>query len=342
MFEEDRDSTVRQVLDPESTALLERFSAQRLAEGSHPRSVKREISQLRSLAREAGIDGHSLPLSTFIGDLPRVAQVLTEPRTPIAASTGRARFIAIQRFIKTIGPTLNRDVEHDLAQLDALLPAKRAVGWHTTGTLVAGSPGRFRPPQPALNWNELVQLVDAAKGVGPASLGPRNHALVALHCFSGLRSEEVVRLGWEDLQVTPAGPDEPLRLRAAVHRGGRPWSLPIIGPAIDAIILLASTTEREGNTWSGPLFIGRVGDFQSLSYRTSRSILNAACRIAGLPIAGAVDLRAAFAYGLRTQGLSDHEVAAVLGIERVRTIDRLLRRHRALDAQRALHEILDQ
>jgi hypothetical protein len=45
------------------------------------------------------------------------------------------------------------------------------------------------------------------------------------------------------------------------------------------------------------------------------------------------------AHWLRGQGLSDHEVAQVLGLARVRSVDRLLQRHTALDAQRVVREI---
>jgi hypothetical protein len=47
------------------------------------------------------------------------------------------------------------------------------------------------------------------------------------------------------------------------------------------------------------------------------------------------------AHWLRSQELSDHEVAAVLGLARVRSIDRLLQHHAALDAQRVVREVLD-
>ena len=61
---------------------------------------------------------------------------------------------------------------------------------------------------------------------------------------------------------------------------------------------------------------------------------------AGLPSVDAATLRSACAHWLRSQGLSDHEVAAVLGLARVRSVDRLLQRHTALDAQRTVREIL--
>ena len=64
----------------------------------------------------------------------------------------------------------------------------------------------------------------------------------------------------------------------------------------------------------------------------------AACRGAGLPAAESAELRAGCAHWLRSLGLSEHEVAAVLGLARVRSVDRLLRRHAALDAQRRVRE----
>jgi hypothetical protein len=78
-----------------------------------------------------------------------------------------------------------------------------------------------------------------------------------------------------------------------------------------------------------------------MSYRTARAIVARACRRASLPAIGSVELRAAYAAWLKMQGLSDHEVAYVLGLARVRSVDNLLRRHAALSAQRAVRERID-
>jgi predicted XRE-type DNA-binding protein len=69
-------------------------------------------------------------------------------------------------------------------------------------------------------------------------------------------------------------------------------------------------------------------------------VLQDACRRAGLPVVDAASLRAACAHWLRSQDLSDHEVATVLGLARVRSVDRLLRQHAALDAQRVVRDVL--
>ena len=65
-----------------------------------------------------------------------------------------------------------------------------------------------------------------------------------------------------------------------------------------------------------------------------------ACQRAGLPPAESAELRAGCAHWLRAQGLSEHEVASVLGLARVRSVDLLLARHAALDAQRRVREQL--
>ena len=70
-----------------------------------------------------------------------------------------------------------------------------------------------------------------------------------------------------------------------------------------------------------------------------REILRKACHAAGYPPLDATALRAACAYWLGSIGLSDHQVAQALGLARVRSLDTLLRGHRALDAQRQVSEM---
>ena len=77
-----------------------------------------------------------------------------------------------------------------------------------------------------------------------------------------------------------------------------------------------------------------------LTPRAVRLIVQRACARAGFQTASAADLRAAFAYSLRVRGLSDHETAAILGLRQVKTLDRLLMRHAALDAQRQVREVV--
>ena len=93
---------------------------------------------------------------------------------------------------------------------------------------------------------------------------------------------------------------------------------------------------------TGPVFhaVGRPD--RPLSYRGARKVLVEACAGAGLPPVTSAELRAGCAHWLRSHGLSEHEVASVLGLARVRSVDRLLSRHHALDAQRRVRERLDE
>jgi integrase len=320
--------------DDDSGRLLAIFQESRAVEGAHPRSVKREVSQVLALAREAGSADQPALLRALITDVGLLAQLLREPVTMISRATGRARLLAVQRFIRIVGPALGRDPEADLASLDARLPTRRPAGWHTTGALVAGTTGRRRRRGPTLDAADLRRIVDAA-GAETSGHALRDRALVALHCFSGLRPEEVVRLCWEDLasELSVSGH---YGLTAAVVRNGRPVTLLLPGPASDAIEALACAMGGVIESLSGPVFCPRGASGRPMSYRAARDVLQGACRRAMLPPTESSALRAACAHWLRSQGLSDHETAAVLGLAKVRSVDRLLREHATLDAQRAV------
>jgi len=326
-------------LDAASEHLLRIYRAERGAALAHPRSVAREVSQLRSITRESHGARTPVPLAILFADLERVARALREPARPIAQSTGLARLLAAQRFIRIIGPRLGRDPAADLDALDRSLPARRQTGWHAAGTVVAGAKGRRRRRAPTLDTVDLHRLIEAAGGATGAARAARDRALVALHCFSGLRPEEIACVRWEDLGLTNAD-GEYRRLTAAVVRGGRPLQLPIPGPAAGELRALAGVAGDGVDPLAGPVFVARASG-RSLGYRAARDVLRAACRRSGIPPVETADLRAAFAHWLLAQGLSDHEVAAVLGVARVRSVDRLLRRHRALDAQRRVREMLE-
>jgi integrase len=325
--------------DDDAGRLLALYQQMRTAEGAHPRSVKREIGQLRALMHEAEAADPTLTLRTLVSDLDILARLLREPVTMISRSTGRARLLAVQRFLRIAGPELGRDPTADLAALDTRLPARRPTGWHTTGTLVAGAVGRRRHRGPTLDAADLRRIVDAA-GEERGGQATRDRALVTLHCFSGLRPEEIVRLCWEDLsaELTAGGR---YGLTVSVARGGRHARLLLPEPAANAVNVLAGAMGGTVESLSGPVVGARGAQDRPLSYRAALEVLQGACRRAGLPAVESSTLRAACAHWLRSQGLSDHEVAAVLGLARVRSVDRLLRHHVALDAQRAVREILE-
>ena len=219
------------------------------------------MSQLRSIAREAGPAGDPLPLSLLFSDLATVARVLREQREVIAATTARSRLIAARRFIEIMASFQregwNRDATTALATLDTLLPAARPTGWHRTGIQVAGVRSRRRLPMPTLSVTDLHRLVDAAlQPDTPAVRAVRDQAVVAVLCFSGLRPEELERLCWEHVkrEARIAGTEA---LTAIVNRSDRRLHLPIVGPAAEAIKRLAASTGGDIGSLDGPVF--RVG-----------------------------------------------------------------------------------
>jgi hypothetical protein len=157
--------------DHDSDHLLATFQAARTAEGAHPRTVKREMSQLPSLVREASAVDPTQTLRTLLADIELLARLLREPVTTTSRATGRSRLLAVQRFLRILAQSHGRDPVRDLVALDARLPARRPTGWHTTGALVAGAPGRRRRRGPTLDAADLRRIIDAAgAGGAPTSL----------------------------------------------------------------------------------------------------------------------------------------------------------------------------
>jgi len=327
----------RGLLDADAEALLEGFASVRLAEGVSRRSVLRECSQLRMIARACSSPETPTTVAAILADLPSVARALLEPPAPISRATGRARLVAVQRFLRIIGPALGRDPAADLSALDGLLPARASPGWHAVGILVAGQASRRRSRGPTLDAADLHRILDAAGAEKSCARSIRDRALVAVQCFSGLRVEEALALRWENVRTDLAGAWR-FGLTVAVRRGDRSVRLLLPGPSGAAMEALRDHAERCGAPATGPVFRTNEQSDRPLSYRGARKIVVAACRGAGLPAAESAELRAACAHWLRSLGLSEHEVAAVLGLARVRSVDRLLRRHAALDAQRRVRE----
>jgi integrase len=108
---------------------------------------------------------------------------------------------------------------------------------------VAGTTGRRRRRGPTLDAADLRRILDAA-GQGESGQSLRDRALVALHCFTGLRPEEIVRLRWEDLatELTTSGH---YGLTATVEGLGRNVRLLLPSPASDAIEAMAGAASGD-------------------------------------------------------------------------------------------------
>ena len=73
---------------------------------------------------------------------------------------------------------------------------------------------------------------------------------------------------------------------------------------------------------------------EALTERQVRRIVLTACSAAGFPHAARSTLLSASAAYLSVAGFRDHDVAMVLGITDMRSINRLLKPHQVLTAQR--------
>jgi integrase len=332
-------SLVRRVsgkLDAGSEALLEQYRQSRLVAGATPATVVREVSQLRSLARSVA-GTQAAALRTLFSEASTVARALLEPSAPIAASTGgRTRLVAAQRFVHTCGAEVGiADPATFLNALDEQLPRRVVQRWNAAGTIVAGVNVRRRSLCPTLYPSDLDRIL-ASVALSPGYRGMRDRALVALHCYSGLRPDEIMHLQGANVQA-----DSAAHLAVVVvRRDGRVLRLLVPAAGAEPLLLLTRHDTEVGRRPDVYVFRRSGAADKPLTSRAIRAIVQRACRHAGFPTASAADLRAAFAYWLRLQGFSDHETAAVLGLAHVRTLDRLLARHEALDAQRRVREMM--
>ena len=309
--------------------LLRLFRQRRSQEECDDATTRKEVSQLRSLARLACRKGFT-PESVF--RLPSLlADILLHPSAAIAKSAGNARLIAAQRFIRLCGTEIGiQDPDSFLDSLHAELPSQGGSQWHNDGTIVAGGKRRKRSQNPTLLPSHL-NLIVSGGFPGSSYRHVRNRALLAAHCFTGLRPEEIV-----DLTTTQLLQVAGSRLTyAEIWRNGTPMRLPIVDDAMFHIRAHLASQSQEGF-----IFTRSQSDPKLLTVRAARNLVQEACFNVGLPAMTATELRSAFAFLLKGRDLSDHEVASVLGLKQVRTVDRLLARHKELAAQRRAHEIL--
>jgi integrase len=325
-------SPPRVPLEEDSERLLQAFRQARLESGGTLASVSREVWQLRSIVR-VGCHMHgATTLATLVKNPSGLAAALSHPPTEIARSTARARVVAALRFIQTMGPQLGLDSPVLVDEVIRHLPTRPTAGWHRTGMLQVGTQARRRPRGPTLYPEDLGRLVDAAAAT-PGERGARDRALVALHCYSGLHPGEIVALRWEDMASAILAPGRST-IQIRVIRSGVSVVQPLPTAASVPLRAWARSAQAAGSELTGHVFVRTLRSGKPLSYRTAREVVRTSCVRAGLPSIESHNLRSACAYWLRSQGLSHHEIAKVLCVTRVRTIDRMLAFHVRLDALR--------
>ena len=191
--------------------------------------------------------------------------------------------------------------------------------------VLAGDKSRRRAQSPTIEPEDLWRIVGAAAKGERAPRALRDRVLVAMHCFSGLEAIEIRLLRWSDLRWE----SEAESWSAAVIRSGRSTTLAIFGVAASLLI----RHRLEVPAASEHVFSNSRGE--PLTERQARRIVLDACATAGFPHAARSTLLSAAAAYLSTAGLRDHDLAVVLGVTDMRTINRLLKPHQRLNAQRA-------
>jgi len=325
--------SVRASLDPDSETLLRAYRKYRESSGASLQSARRECSQLRVIVRAISRTRTQRSILNILSDPQAVANALMIPLVPVSESTVRSRLIAVQRLLTFVCPLVGRNAETEIMKLDALLPARTSQNWREAGTVVGGIRARRRARGPALSVDDLLTIVASASDGGGSFCNLRDQALIALQCFSGVRIEEAIGLCWEDI-VADLDDERYFGHVVRVKRRGTTVFLPLHNIAANALFEFRAYIDSRGTAPVGSLFRTRYGSVSPVNYRTARRIVAHACERAKVPPVTSSDLRSAYAWVLKTQGSSDHQIMLALGLSRVKSVDLLLRNHNALAAQR--------
>ena len=309
-------------LDADSEAFLARYRGHYRRDRSDG-AVRGEVSQLRTVAREAESRGEGNTLPEVLADISTLAKVLTTPAKRPAATTALIRLGAINAALVLLFG--NEEGRRRIDELDRALPRRAATEWYQSGVILAGERSRRRAQSPFVEPSDLMRIVEAAGAGKRGSRSLRDRLLVATHCYSGLDAGEIRSLHWSDLRWEPEGE----AWSVGVERGERRTRLAIFGPA--AALMIRHRLKVQP---SDEFVFANARDLP-LTERQVRRIVLGACAASSFPNAARSALLSASAAYLSAAGLRDHEVAIALGIADMRTINRLLKPHQKPAVQRS-------
>lgn len=306
-------------LDAESEALLDAYRHHYLRERSRG-TVRGEVSQLRTVVREAAHRGLDRTLREVLSDTSMLVSILTSPAGQPSRSTAAIRLGAIVAALLLVYG--NEEGQQRISNLDAALPKDDGADWHRTGVILAGRPERKRAQSPTIEPSDLAAITHA---VAAGKQGLRDRLLVAIHCYSGLGAGEIGALRWSEIRWE-SGSEV---WSTPIERNGKRSRAVIFGSAASLMVRM----RLEARPTDDYVFTnGRSGP---ISDRQVRRIVLAACASAGFPLATRTTLMSATAAYLSAEGFTDHQVAVALSIADMGTINRLLKPHQRLKAQRA-------
>jgi integrase len=318
------------LISPEHVSQLSQVSVEEISayrrwraeSGVTEATLAAEVSQLRSLARQAEQRSGST-LKDLRGKPQEAAQLIERAGQTLSLSTVLTRVRAFQRFLMMgVSPYLGRQ---RVEAFRSALPKKASRGWHDAGVSPAGARTRRRMPGPTPTIDALEAIVEAG-----LARSLRSAALASLACFSGLDVKEMRELRWRDLHWHDDGASPYWEVK--VRRRGHRTSVFVVGPGAKALLKhgLSSGLDRDSYVLQGR------DSGEPLSERALRDDLKQTCASAGWPRSTRPQLLSAFAAWLRSRGFDDHSIRLTIGRRRAATVDRMLHRQTQLEAQEAI------
>ncbi len=306
-------------LSPETKALIGRFKEARLESGKAASTIAAEVSQLRSLAKDAKT--HLGMALADLFDRPDSAAELIELA---GRSSGHSTVLTRSRALQRLAMLQLGDGEGRgwITAFQSSLPKRKGSGWHDSGLSLPGSRERIRPRSPTPDPDALEAILRLA-----VSRSPLDGTIAGLACFSGLELDEICELRWSD--VTWRDDSASTFCEVTVHRRGRRTTCLIVPMGARPLLSLALTSGLQRDNYVLP---GRK-EGEHLSKGAIRNRIKCMCESAGWPGLTLSQLTAAFVVWLRKHGYDDHSVKLVLACRRVATVDRLLRSHECIASQ---------
>ena len=306
-------------LAPEAETLIGQFKKAQMEGGKAASTVAAEVSQLRSLARDAN-EQFGMELTEIFDQPDRVAELIELAGRSRGRSTVLTRYRALKRLaLLQLGSTKGRDW---ITALESWLPKRKSNGWQDSSVSIPGSRRHFRPRNPTPDPDALEAILQFA-----VSRSPLDGAVAGLACFSGLELDEFCDLRWSDVTWRDGGAST--FCKVTVRRRGRRAACLIVPMGARPLLRLALASGLQPDRY---VFPGRK-EGEHLSKGAIRNRIKCMCEGAGWPRLTLGQLTAAFVVWLRERGHDPHSVQLILGRRRVATVDRLIRSHQSIAAQ---------
>ena len=198
-------------LPGDTEALIDRFKEACQRYGKAPSTIAAEVSQLRSVARDAKTH-LGIALADLLDRPEGAAELIELAGLACGRSTVLTRSRALQRLaLLHLGEGEGRSW---VTVFRNALPKTKSSGWHDSGLSLPGERSRSRRRSPTPDPEALEAVLRLA-----VSRSLVDGAIAGLACFSGLELDEICELRWSDL--TWRDDSDATFCEVGVHRRGR-------------------------------------------------------------------------------------------------------------------------